>query len=203
MFSWIQKIMQGAKASGQPATSESGPAPVAPQALRDGYLALIGAALASIQPRIRRDFDALDVSRLPPDACRLHVEIFTDNPALTARLFAYTASWVEALSPEKRAAYAVSFDPHFDENDPIDRLNKAFEDCFPLATDAELDRYTVWEEAPDGQPLVALDQPIDSADIRPLLRAFFGAATETLRQRYDGQITVGLHDIEANILDHK
>ena len=192
MRNWLKRFVRGTKpalpAEGDPARE---------------YLALLERRLGAAAPSLARAFDAVAIERLPKRAARIHVEVFDDDPGLSVQAFAYDAEGAEVFSERTRDTSAEGFGGWQDAEDPLDVLNAALDPHFPLIGDEEMAAFWAWERGPEGQRQLALNQPIDRADLRPLLRRQFGPVTGGLAKRFAGRVTVGLHDRDADLLTQR
>lgn len=155
-----------------------------PKVTTDDFDAFLTTRLTSAQAAINDIFDQFDVSTLPENVTRLHIEVF-DEIRLDLRVFGFDAGSVQVRDPQHDGVT-----PHAG----LAGLNAALDRVLPLVNQQDLDRFTIWEQHPKFGRQEALWQPLDDYDAWGHMRPFLSEVTAGLRASFPGDFTIGLHD---------
>lgn len=172
MIEWVKSLF------GKRKTENSTTDTAQDSELLEQFKVFLADRMEEFYPDVRDAFATLLDAGFPDGIKGLHIEVFLDDPAFSFRLFSKGKNDVWADEPEAVKEF----------NDTIDRI-------WPIVTEDELDKYTIWEDDPKWGRQVALEQPLDKLNVSRIVFPWFKKIVSETRGDFSHPITASVHDI--------
>jgi hypothetical protein len=170
---WLKKLLNRGPSDETSATNS-----LEKNALYIGYSKLLTKRLGEFRDPVGVAFAKLFQTEPSIEYAILHIEFFLDEPGFSFRAFSMDAQNCQTRTPTE-----------------IEAFNAEIQALWPIITQDELDKFTVWEDDPKWGRQVDLEQPTDALNIpKQVLPWIKGIMTE-VKGDFAKKITVNVHDL--------